>query len=383
MTATGGTTGGVPVSTGGVSGGTSGAGGGGGAGGAVAGSGTGGTAATGGSSTTGGATPGGGGAGGTAAGAGGAGGAAAGASAGGAAPAELKMPILRSGKYVLEFDTTLFEVDPQVGGRITTFSVDSKNVIATQAGTGDAVNWGSTTWPSPQGDWLDDGKAGDWPPLEWIDSQPYTAALDGNTIVLTSGAPPASGMQAKLSVVKRFSADLAARAINIQIQFKNTGTAAKTWAAWQITRVGPNGLSFFLPMGSPLSNQLATTNSGGATWYQQPDGLPNTAGTATGAKLIGSASAPWLAHAVNGTLFVQAFPLIQAAQAATGEGQIEIYAANTKAYVELEPQSAATSLAAGATLTWDLRWYLRALPASTAVAPGSTDLLNLVQALVK
>ncbi len=65
--------------------------------------------------------------------------------------------------YILEFNHIYFEVNAQIGGRITTFSLDGKNVL-----TGPSVNpdnYGSTFWTSPQSDW-------DWPPIPEIDNLP-------------------------------------------------------------------------------------------------------------------------------------------------------------------------------------------------------------------
>jgi hypothetical protein len=337
-------------------------------------------ATTSGGSSAGGVTTSGGSSGGPATGGAASGGSSAGTSAGGGAggsnlPA-LVLPIERDGKYVLEFGSTLFEVDPEAGGRITRFELAGQNVIAGEDVTHNELAWGSTFWPSPQTEWVPGGTTNDWPPIATIDSEPYTAGLEGTTIVLTS-PPPADNGQARLSVVKRFSADLAAQAVVIEFVLKNEAAEARSWAPWQITRVGPNGLTFFATGTAPVYKRLNTTESGGVTWFAHPDGLPqNPPGDP---KLAADAAEPWIAHVAGGLMLVKRFANLDPSQFAPGEGEVEIYAVND--YVELEPQGAYSLLQPGATLSWTVRWYLRELPAATVVTPGNAELIALARSL--
>jgi hypothetical protein len=289
------------------------------------------------------------------------------------------LPVERAGKYVLEFGSTVFEVDPQIGGRVTRFSLNGVNVVASEVQTGDSINWGSSTWPSPQVDWR---PGDDWPPIARVDSEPYAAALDGNTIVLTSATSPQAGNEAKVSFTKRFSADLAAGAVDVEIVLRNDGANARSWAPWQVSRVPSNGLSFF-PTGTvTVRDELPTSTGAGATWYQHPSGLPITGPDKYGGKLTADANAPWLAHVKGQVLFVQEFPAVQPAQFAPGEGEVTLYGANTLTYLELEPQGPYTLLQPGEALTWRLRWYVREVPNDVTVSAGSAELVSLVETVV-
>src|SRR5262249_30269718 len=71
------------------------------------------------------------------------------------------MPVQRNGRWALDFGDLSFEVDPQIGGRVTTFALASVNLL-----TGPDVNpdnWGSSFWTSPQSVW-------NWPPPPQIDN---------------------------------------------------------------------------------------------------------------------------------------------------------------------------------------------------------------------
>jgi Domain of unknown function (DUF4380) len=286
-----------------------------------------------------------------------------GGSAGAGAPETLVLPIVRDGKYVLEFGDLRLEVEPQVGGRISLFGLDGQNLL-----TGpevDSGNWGSTFWPSPQQRW-------DWPPVPEIDNQPYTASLEGSTIVLTGAA----GVRAKVSVTKRISALLSKQAVEISYVLSNTDTAAASWAPWEITRVAPNGITFFPAGSKTVSTELPVMNSDGIIWYaHEPAKLPTM-----GQKYSADGSAGWLAHVAGATLFLKTFTDVPVdMQAPAPEAEIAIYAAPS--YVELEPQGPYTQLMPGASVSWTVRWYARALPSGLEARIGNSELVKLAAAL--
>lgn len=298
---------------------------------------------------------------------------------GGGAVVELILPIERDGKYVLEFGSTLFEVDPEQGGRVTRFELEGRDVLADAGVTGDDINFGSTFWPSPQAGWYT-GSDDTWPPIGTIDSEPYGAALEGQTIVLTSPPPDDPGL-AQLSVVKRFRADLVGQAIVCEFELVNEDDEAGNWAAWQLTRVPPGGLSFFVTGTSVVYDQLTTSEAGGVTWFEHPSGVPSPLPEFPDApKLSADAGEPWLAHVADGLLFVKTFPAVSPESFAPGHGEVELFAVGE--YVELEAQGPATSLAPGASLSWTVRWSVRELPAGVAATAGNAALVELVRDVV-
>jgi hypothetical protein len=363
---TGGTTGGTVTVTGGVANPTGGAGGkatGGGpaAGGTPAG-GMGGAPATGGAPIAGGGSIGGGGSP-----AGGAGG-----GAGGEAPATLKGEIDRGNKsYVLEFGDLYFGVSSD-GGRILDVHLSGGKNILTGPEVND-VNYGSTFWPSPQS-W-------EWPPtssIPEINNGPYTAMVASPSFTLTGAANATVGA----SVTKKFTADLSKGSVDVE--YKMTATAAgKSFAPWEISRVPQTGGLSFYPTGTgaPTSGTFAavpTTTGAGCTWYQAAAARPSA-----DQKLFADGSGGWLAHVQGDLLLLKKFPDLPSGMAATGENEIEIYVSSAANYIELEQQGAYMAVAMGQSLTWNVTWIVRKLPAGMTATPGNQALVDYVKSLVQ
>jgi hypothetical protein len=259
------------------------------------------------------------------------------------------------------------------GARITALRVGGAtggNLLADSTVTGQADNWGSTFWPSPQ-TWP-------WPPtdagsINAINTLPYAVTSDATTLTLTSSV---NASVPKLQVVKKFTPDVAKEAIVIDYTVINGGTAPVTTAPWEVTRVAPGGITFY-PAASPPYTQatplLKTTVAAGATWYlHDPSDM-------TLYKLFGDGKDGWLAHADGDLLLIKTFSDIPSGAAAKNEAEIEIYAAPK--YVEMENQGAVATLAAGQSLHWTVRWYARKLSAPAAV--GSADLVAYVLNQIK
>ena len=299
----------------------------------------------------------------------------------------LVQPIERDGKYVLEFGGTYFEVDPKVGGRVTRYSLNGQDILADESITQNETNWGSTFWPAPQREWdpTTGDDADDWPPIDWIDSGPYTAVLDGETIVVTSAGPPASTNLAKLSLVKRYSADVAAQAIDIEFILTNEATVEASWAPWQVSRVAPDGLSFFPTGTSVVDDTLQTMDIDGITWFQHDS--EQTYQPAPGHSHVADVGDPWVAHTDGNLVIVKTFPPITPAQFAPGIGEVKLYAAATSAgeqgYEEVEILGPYTALDPGASLNWSVRWYLKELPDGASATAGNAELASFVQGLVQ
>lgn len=292
---------------------------------------------------------------------------------------ELIPPTERDGRYVFEFGSTLFEVDPEQGGRVTRFEFEGRDVIADAGVTGDGTNHGSTFWPSPQSDWYTDSDT-TWPPIGSIDSDTYDAEIDGHTIVLTSPPPDDPGL-AQVSVVKRFRVDMQDESLVGEFEIVNEDDETQSWAAWQLTRVPPGGLTFFPTGTSVVYDQLTTTDAAGITWFDHPGGVPNPLPEWPDVpKLSADAGEPWLAHVADDVLFVKTFPAVSPGSFAPGHGEVELFAVNE--YVELEVQGPLTSLPPGGSLSWTVRWYLRDLPEGVTATAGNTALVDLVEDVV-
>jgi hypothetical protein len=258
---------------------------------------------------------------------------------------------------VLEIDDATLEIDPSVGGRITSLRLGDFEVLSGPAV--DPDNYGSTFWTSPQSDW-------EWPPPGEIDRLPYAVEADAETLTLSG--PPHEGLG--IRVIKRFAADRARRCFVLAYAMVNVGRTPKTYAPWEVTRVHAGGLSFF-PTSAPCSGTLRMDRQGGAMWFaHQPATLP-----AAGNKAFAEGDEGLLAHAAEGLLFVKRFDSVARALQAPGEGAIEIYA--NPRYVELEVQGPYTTIEPGDSAWWSVGWWLRRLPASVAAATGNAGLLAL------
>jgi hypothetical protein len=240
------------------------------------------------------------------------------------------------------------------------------NLLADAATTGQTDNWGSTFWPSPQ-NW-------DWPPtddgsINAINTLPYAAVSDPQALTLTSQV---NASAPAVSVIKKFSADLAKQAIITDYTMTNGGIAPVTVAPWEITRVAAGGITFYADAGDPTLVIAQTTLVDGVRWYKHDrsaDQPPKFFSDGKG----------WLAQAAGDQLLIKSFADITAAQSPAGEAEIEVY--SDAKYVEIENQGAAQTLAPGESLHWTVRWYARQLAATAVV--GSAELVSYVQDQIK
>lgn len=288
--------------------------------------------------------------------------------------ATLVGPIDRGdGIFALELESSsrilYFEVDAQRGGRITAFRANERNLL-----TGpevNALNWGSTFWPSPQ--------VWPWPPDPAFDSAPYRACLEDTSIVMTSPKAVVERV-GTFTLVKRFSPDIGRLAVRVEYTLQNDGASHMKVAPWEITRLPKGGLSFFPAGEGVLRSGLVTTEQAGIVWFEES---PNAIIDEEAPKLFADGAEGWLAHVARDVLFVKRFPKIPPAQQARpNDAEIEIYVNPFYDYIELEPQGAYTQIEPGASLTWTVTWYARVLPAESNVAVGSQDLVNRVRALI-
>jgi hypothetical protein len=269
-------------------------------------------------------------------------------------------PVQNGSLYTFQAGSVALEVNAAVGGRITAFSFGGKNLFTTAAV--DSVNYGSTLWLAPQTVW-------DWPPPASVDTSPYTAAVvDGSVLRLQSPATPyGTVLQKTLSVSSEG---------NVTLDYQLLWTADSVpLAAWEVTRVPRGGLAFFpTGTGAPVKAEIPVTQAATVTWC-------DTAQAASDGKYAADAGAGWLAYAASGYLFVKSFADTPPNVRAAGHGEIEVYVNATKGYTELEVQGAVAKLSPQTSAGLRVKWRVAAIPAGTAVAPGSEALITLAQSL--
>jgi uncharacterized protein DUF4380 len=274
----------------------------------------------------------------------------------------LKQPIDRGdGKLVLELGSTYFEVTPGHGARITSLRQADAELLWLTGAENYADALGSTFWPSPQR-WP-------WPPPAEIDSSAYVATVDESGVITCKGEANAD---TSLKVTKRFSANLAREAVEIEYTMTNTGEAAVSWAPWEITRMPATGLAFWPTGGAPFGAlPMVSADAAGHTWC-------NPTETEGEAKLFADGAGGYLAYLLGDRLLVKQFEDQPASAAAPDEAEIELYVNPDHSYLELEHQGAYTRIVPGETVSWRVTWYVRKLPPGLTPRAGNPDLIAFV-----
>jgi len=274
----------------------------------------------------------------------------------------LKRPIDRGdGQLVLEFGSTYFEVTPEHGARITSLRHAGVELLWLTGAANYADAFGSTFWPSPQS-WP-------WPPPAEIDNHAYVASVDAHgTITAQSEA----NADTSLKVTKRFSANLAREAVEIEYAMANVGTESVKWAPWEITRMPATGLAFWPTGSAPSGPQpLASQAAHGHTWC-------DPSRTEGEGKLFADGAGGYLAYLLGDRLLVKQFQDQPASAVAPDEAEIELYVNPDHSYIEVESQGAFASIAPGQTVRWQVAWYVRRLPVGVDSSIGNPDLVAFV-----
>jgi hypothetical protein len=246
----------------------------------------------------------------------------------------------------LEDGEIALEIDAAHGARIVEYSLAGRNLLSGADVHPD--NYGSTFWTSPQRDW-------GWPPPLHIDRLPYQVTEKDAGFELIGTRCPVLGV----CVSKRFQLDTAG-VVRIEYDIGNQTDRALRMAPWEVTRVARRGVSFF-PLGERAWSSdefaaLATIPAHGLHWIEHER---DAAGEA---KLFADSAQGWLAHAVDGLLFVKSFERVLASEQAAGEGAIELYVSERPRYLELEQQGRCLEIAPRAVHTWRVNWLLSRVP---------------------
>lgn len=293
-----------------------------------------------------------------------------GGSTGGGSGLTLVEPIERSdSSFVLEFGDYLFEVDPTQGARVVTFSLAGTNLLRPVMLTGDPM-WltgGATFWLSPQVAW-------NWPPVPEIDQEPYEAMVVGSTIEVVGAS--ATVDSSPVHVEKSFAADLTGEGVIIVYEIHNEATTPVSYAPWEISRHARGGMTFWPGARAP---------DAAAEWEFEPtlvEGVyywDDSVSAASDVKISADGEG-WVAHVEGDLLFVKSWTPVPAEDIALLQGEVELYLGD--GFVEVEVQGPYGEIAAAAASSFEITWYVRALPEGTDVSVGSADLLAAVDAVL-
>jgi hypothetical protein len=261
----------------------------------------------------------------------------------------------------------IFAVDAKNGARIVKFSLSGNNILLTQAAG--ATEFGATFWPSPQTLW-------NWPPIATVDTGAYSVSIQGDVLVLTSGAFAIATGDPMMTIEKRFAVNSASNVVTITYAFINQGNSPVSVAPWEITRVAPGGVTFFPnPDSGPAPRTCSGTFSAPTTSdfesYTFFASLPGTGQT----KLCADGGMKgYEAYLSGNLLLVQAWTDVPASENAAGEGEDEFYTDPNFTYEEVENQGPYAPVGAGNRAEWTVRWTLTSIAAVDG-GIGPSDIL--------
>ncbi|MBN1927488.1 MAG: T9SS type A sorting domain-containing protein [Prolixibacteraceae bacterium] len=271
--------------------------------------------------------------------------------------------------YSITTGDVSISVDASKGARIVSFKNGDKELLLQTSSM-----QGSTLWTSPQSEW-------NWPPLSTTDSKAYSVTIEGGRMIFESNDEKGISGR-KFRFRKAFWANENDHSITIRYTIINVGTSSFTNGLWSVTRVLPEGITFWMtgnkdPWGSTLVNHIDEIENFSWIEYKQSNGINMKFFTDIG-------SAGWYAHTTpDNYMLVKSFEEdVPDTEFAPGEGELEYWVDGSTSYIELENQSAYTTLAPGEDFHYYVTWHLVKLPESVNNEKGNAGLVDFAQQLV-
>ncbi len=252
----------------------------------------------------------------------------------------------------MQSDSLKMEILPGLGGRVRSLISGEREFLSGKSEHPD--NWGATYWTSPQADW-------GWPPVAEVDSLPYEVLPESAGLHIRSRVASFGGRS--FVIEKHFTA-AAAGAIDTEYVIENVGDAAFSMASWEISRVVPNGLTFFPTGAAELTPilphaELIVDKVAGTSFFDH-----RRFETGKCRKLHADGRGGYLAHLAGRVLLLKIFEDSTPEEQAPGEGECEIFANDDGKYVEIEVQGAYRSIGSGERSSFVVRTAVVALPTS-------------------
>jgi hypothetical protein len=226
-------------------------------------------------------------------------------------------------------------IEPRSAGNARSFSLDGKNVLA--------------------------GLAGD-------PAEPFSAEVEGSTLVLKNG----SG-----TLTKRYRLDTARRCVELSYTLLNTGNDLLRPTVSDLQRVSSaGGLTFFPGEARLLPGSTLKLNVWQPlVWFSHEQGREPRS-----VEALVPSSEGWLATTRDGLLLVEAFGDVNQPTIVVRSA----YDAATKQrrWVEVGAQTR-FELSPGASATWNVRWFLRQLPAGIVAKAGNPELVGFVRGIIQ
>ncbi len=271
--------------------------------------------------------------------------------------------------FIISYENLRLVVEPLFGGRIVSLKLNGIELLVGKDVNKDS--YGSTFWPSPQTVW-------DWPPPVTLDSAPYKVKVKKEKLVLTSDVDSMLGMQFQ----KEISIGEKTKSVKIEYSIKNISKEIKKISGWEITRMPKGGLVFF-PKGliGPKEKRfdpIPYVEKENILWYKNDanEKMSNH-------KLsVADGSEGWQAYAINGLIFIKKFKDVKPENQAPGEGEIPLYVHPEFPYIEVEAQGPYETINPNEKLKWEMKWYVREIPAEMKIAIGNMELVNFARSIV-
>lgn len=242
--------------------------------------------------------------------------------------------------YTIKSGNTVMRIDANNGARITSYTLNGKEVISQIAAPN---QYGSTFWTSPQKEW-------NWPPVAEHDMMPYSVEQKGGTVIMTSQL----SQKFPVLIRKAFKSDNKG-GIDVTYTIINKSDKERKVAPWEITRVLADGSVMF---DAPLES---ITPKGLMNFYKEGNHVRYDIDHVEGQnRKINADGTGWLTFENKELRLMKRFADLTAGQPAPDEAEIQVYVHQGNAYVELESQGAYTNLKPGEQIDWTVNWRLEA-----------------------
>jgi hypothetical protein len=243
--------------------------------------------------------------------------------------------LAKDGSYVFSGGGIELTVEPRSAGNARSFSLDGKNVLAAPT-------------PGP--------------------AEPFNAELEGSSLVLKNAAG---------TLTKRYRLDTARRCVELTYTLLNSGSDSLRPSATELQRVfSTGGLTFFPGEARLLPGSTLKLNVWQPlVWFSHDQSREPRSVEA----LVPSAEG-WLASTRDGLLLVKTFGDVNKSTIVVRSA----YDAETgqRPWVEVGAQTA-FELLPGASATWNVRWFLRKLPAAIVARAGNPELVGFVRGIIQ
>ena len=283
-------------------------------------------------------------------------------------PKAVAIEPLENGQYSMTYNDVSLLIDSRLGARVLSARFNGQEILLQKREK--LLNWGSTFWPSPQSRW-------NWPPPYAIHFGAYKSEIQEDKLVMIGETDPELGLSAR----KEFSFHEDGKYVSIIYELKNETDSVVNVGPWEVTCVPAIGSKVFFKLGPVPENTASTLelhDLGGIGWFDfDKDQI------AGNLKMFSNSPQGWLAHInQDGVLFIKTFDVIQADQLPPGQGNVEVYASRQFEYVELEHHGAFRQLVPGASLSYQVRWFISRLPEQMPADQPSAALIDHVQSII-